>query len=268
MNKAKRMRPLLGTFVEVGAHSTTDVAPALDAAFHAIEKIQALLSFHDPGSDLSKLNAAQGGEVVLHPLSARVLRLAQAMTRASGGRFNCTVGGTLVQKQLLPDHGFAPYLSRGEADDLIVQGRKAKLRRPVLVTLDGLAKGYAVDCAIRALQQRGASAGWVNAGGDLRVFGDLVLPVQRREEDGRMTLLGGLRNAALASSGARSKPSADFPGWIVGEAGAPAIGMWSVMARTAWRADALTKVACVAAHEEREGVVRRLGGRLVEGVAT
>ena len=259
------MRPLLGTFVEVGAHSMTNVAPALNAAFQAIEKIQALLSFHDPRSDLSKLNAAQGGEVTLHPLSARVLRLAWAMMRASGGRFNCTVGGTLVRKQLLPDHGFKEYLDLGEADDLFVHGCTARLRRPVLITLDGLAKGYAVDCAIRALRHKGASAGWVNAGGDLRVFGDLVLPVQRREEGGGMKLLGGLRNAALASSGVRSKPSADFPGWIVGHAGAPTPGAWSVMARTAWRADALTKVACVAAHEEREDVVRRLGGRLVEG---
>src|SRR5437764_6578478 len=39
-------------------------------------------------------------------------------------------------------------------------------------SLDGIAKGFAVDRAVECLQDAGIAAGVVNAGGDLRVFGD------------------------------------------------------------------------------------------------
>jgi FAD:protein FMN transferase len=267
VNKLKRMRPLLGTYVEIGAQSAqTRLAPAVDAAFEAIQQVQSLLSFHDAGSDLSRLNAAHGEEVMLRPHSLRMMRLAKAVTRVSSGRFNCTVGGTLVRKGVLPDHGIKNYLDSGNADDIELRGNKVRLRRPVLLTLDGIAKGYAVDCAIQVLQQHGVEAGWVNAGGDLRVYGDLILPVQRREMNGEFSALGGLRNAAIATSCVRKTPDADFPAWIVGALHVPVSGIWSVLARTAWRADALTKVAGVASEHEREALIRDLGGKLIEGM--
>jgi FAD:protein FMN transferase len=268
MNKVKRMRPLLGTFVEVGAQSAHTIPEsAVNAAFAAVERVQVLLSFQDAESDLSRLNRAGGEAVALHPLSLRVLRLAQNMTCASNGLFNCTVGGALVRKGMLPDHGTGAWMDSGEAGDIELRGDKARLQRPVLVTLDGIAKGYAVDYAMRAMQRHGVEAGWVNAGGDLRVFGDLVLPVHRREMDGSHARLGGLRQAAIATSCVREAPDAAFPAWIVADAHPPAPGVWSVLARTAWRADALTKVASIAQRGERAGLIRKLGGRLVDGVA-
>lgn len=272
VNQVKRMRPMLGTFVEIGAQSAhampeSAMDVAVTAAFAAVEQVQALLSFHDAKSDLSRLNHAGGKVVTLHPLSLRVLRLARNMTSASGGLFNCTVGGDLVRLGVLPDHGCGAPLACGTADDIELHGATARLRRPVLVTLDGIAKGYAVDCAIRALKRRGAAAGWINAGGDLRAFGDIVLPIQRREIDGSHAALGGLREAAIATSSVKRSFDATFPGWIVGASHTPTVGVWSVLARTAWRADALTKVASLADEEIRAGLIRKLGGRLVEGAA-
>lgn len=265
LQQQKRMRPLLGTLVEVGVRTAADPLPAIEAAFAAMAEVHDLLSFHDTRSDLSRLNRARGKAVRLHPLSLRVLHLARSMTHASGGRFNCTVGGAVVRQGVLPDHGVNDSLDAGAAEDIELDGAHARLRRPLLITLDGIAKGYAVDRAIRALRRNGAEAGWVNAGGDLRAFGDLVLPIQRREMDGRHTLMGGLRGAALASSCVRTVPDADFPAWIVGTHAEP--GVWSVLASTAWRADALTKVAGVTPPHERAALVRRLGGQLVEAAA-
>src|SRR2546421_10195384 len=45
-------------------------------------------------------------------------------------------------------------------------------RSPVALDFGGIAKGYAIDRATDALLARGCAAGLVNAGGDLRVFGD------------------------------------------------------------------------------------------------
>jgi thiamine biosynthesis lipoprotein len=258
------MRPLLGTFVEIGFHPAGgDQAAVLDA-FAAIEEVQRRLSFQDPDSELSSLNRCGADFVALSPLAARVLRLARAMTAASDGLFNCTLGGALVRRGVLPDHGFGEMVDAGGAADIEIRGRAARLARPVRLTLDGIAKGFAVDLAVRVLRRAGLRAGWVNAGGDLRVFGPLTLPVHRREDGGALLPLGGLRDAAIASSAVRSRTDARFPGMIVSAAGnrlAP--GVWSVLARHAWRADALTKVAALAPDATRQALLRRLGGQLV-----
>jgi thiamine biosynthesis lipoprotein len=43
----------------------------------------------------------------------------------------------------------------------------------------------------------------------------------------------------------------------------PHSGVWTVVARRAWRADALTKVAALAPAQDRLDTVQRLGGRLI-----
>jgi thiamine biosynthesis lipoprotein len=266
MPELRRLRPLLGTYVEVGARAQQEAVAeaAIAAAYDSLALAQARWSFHDPVSELSRLNARPGQAVPLAACTLRLLRLARAMTAASGGRFNCTVGGALVLRGALPDHGPGLPLHQGDADDLELGGGWARLRRAVRITLDGIAKGYAVDLAVQALRRAGAEGGWVNAGGDLRVFGDCVLPVSRRESDGRTTALGRLRNAALASSRAASRPSSDFPACLVG-ARAAEHEVLSVLARSAWRADALTKVAAALADDtEREHWVSRLGGHCVK----
>jgi len=66
-----------------------------------------------------------------------------------------------------------------------------------------IAKGYAVDCAIDALRAGGCYAGLVNAGGDLRVFGDATQTVIVRVQ-GHMHALA-LNNAAIAISDPHSQ---------------------------------------------------------------
>jgi thiamine biosynthesis lipoprotein len=262
----RRMRPLLGTFVEIGLRSTAIDESAMRAAFRAIEQVQRALSFQDPDSELSRLNRSPGRFVALSPGALRVLRLARAMTSASGGLFDCTLGGLLVRRGVLPDHGGGELLDSGIAGDIELEGDRARLARPVRVTLDGIAKGYAVDCAVNALRHCGVQTGWVNAGGDLRAFGTLVLPVSRRESDGALRPLGGLREAAIASSAVgHGRADRRFPGTILDATGRrSAPGVWSVLARRAWRADTLTKVAALAPDTSREALLGRLGGRLVK----
>ena len=294
MNELRRMRPLLGTFVEVGARAPA-VTTAIDAAFASIERAQARWSFHDIESELSRLNNAPNTCVVLHPQTLRLLRISKLLMQRSEGAFDFTVGGQLVLKGVLPDHGGPSPLPRGIADDIefgwefdeefgkgLVKGW-ARLRRPIRITLDGIAKGFAIDCAIHALRCNGAVAGWINAGGDLRVFGDLALPVQRRELDGRLTSLGSLRKAAMASSRVAptnttstntntsedDEENASFPSCIVAPAGQqPETGIWTVMARSAWRADALTKVAATVSASQRHAVIAQLGGCLIDAPLT
>lgn len=264
MPDIRRMRPLLGTYVEVAACGPLAVA-GIAAAFASLELSQARWSFQARDSELSRLNAEPGCWVALSSSTLQLLRLARAMAGVSGGRFDTTVGGSLVLDGHLPDHGGPVPLRRGEAADIELGFRRARLRRPVRLTLDGIAKGYAVDLAVRALCRAGVSSGSVNAGGDLRVFGGMATPVQRREADGRLTPLGRVREAALASS-RTGRPGSDFPACVVGAIGSAegrAHEVVTVMAATAWRADALTKVAAATPTHERASAIAALGGHLV-----
>jgi thiamine biosynthesis lipoprotein len=175
----RRARPLLGTLVEVGCG---DVAQA-NAAFDAVERVQRLMSRFDAGSDLGRFQALGAGEsLVVDPWTAEVLRAAGELQRASGGLFDVTLGS-------------APA---GWALD---GNRLHKLTADVRLDLGGIAKGYAVDRAVEALQVAGGTAGWVNAGGDLRVFGELDLPIRLRDErSGGVREFGTLRDGALATS--------------------------------------------------------------------
>ena len=265
MNYLRRMQPLLGTFVEVGVAEGPAAGSSIDSAFAAVAEVHRLMSYQDPDSDLSRLNRGNGRPVPLRKLTVNLLRLARALMQASGGRFNCTVGGALERLGMLPAPDVDAPLEHGDADDIVItDGHSARLRRPVHVTLDGIAKGFAVDRAIAALRARGMASGWVNAGGDLRVFGSIPLPLTLRETDG-FRVIGEIANGAAATSITRDRPDTSFPGRIVSTSDAQVHrGSWTVLARQAWRADALTKVAALLPPTQRAATIRRLGGTLLE----
>jgi thiamine biosynthesis lipoprotein len=104
-------------------------------------------------------------------------------------------------------------------------------------SLDGIAKGFAVDRAVEVLQTAGVRAGMVNAGGDLRVFGDAFEEVYARPPHDPDTLvyLGRLRDAAVATSAAALLVDPRARGRAC-----PATGA-TVIAADCMTADALTK---------------------------
>jgi thiamine biosynthesis lipoprotein len=257
----RRMRPLLGTFVEVAVRDESAIAIlAVERAYESIECVHHTLSFHDPNSELSRINLNPGVFVSISRSTSHVLRLAIAMMRASRGAFDFTVGGELQLQGRLPRHDDREPLARGTVRDLELHDRRARILRPIRITVDGIAKGYAVDLAVRAMRRAGACAGWINAGGDLRAFGNIRVPLHVRSGDNHLTPVGLIENVAVATS--HTDSSNRFPGHIVARDGeALETGVWTVMARHAWRADALTKVAALTVASDRERVVASLGGR-------
>ena len=254
----RRCRSLLGTFVEVRATAPTSAQAerALHAAFAAITRVQELMSFHDPASDLSRLNRAAARRVVrVHAWTHLVLRRAQKLHAATGGLFDIATAPALVRGGWLPRDGVA--LPRGAAtatDILLLIDSRVRFRRPLLLDLGGIAKGFAVDQAVVALRRCGATAGTVNAGGDLRVFGPLPETVHVRlpESPGTLMPVVVVRDAAVATSAhyfarrqvngvARAPIFHPLCRQLAGEARSV-----TVQARTCWLADALCKVVWLA----------------------
>lgn len=269
MTETKRMRPLLGTFIEIGVLSNnTNVNKIVTETFNIIEQVQTLLSFHNPDSQLTKLNQSGNLGIDLDPISADVLKLALDITKRSHGEFNCTIGGALVNKGILPNHhDKEALLACGNENDVILKGKHARLVRPVIITLDGIAKGYAVDLAIDYLQDQGIESAWVNAGGDMRMYGQITLPVYQRQIDQSIVYLGEFANTAIATSSNELDYDPRSPGMILDNNYLSAkTGVWTINASLTWLADALTKVACI--NQSPKNRIVELGGTLLLGNST
>jgi thiamine biosynthesis lipoprotein len=202
----RRVRPLLGTLVEVSAWGEAGaVRSAIESAFAAIGKVHRLMSVHDPASDVARVNReAHERPVRVHPWTAEVLRLALRLQGESCGSFDCGIGSRLEKAGFLPagTASAARSASASECNIHIAASNVVRLRRPLCLDLGGIAKGYAVDRAVEALRQPGIAAGSVNAGGDLRVFGLTGFPIMVRDPllPGRLVHLLTLSEGAVATS--------------------------------------------------------------------
>lgn len=244
-----RARPLLGTIVEISAESPP--VHAIDAAFAAIAGVHARMSFHEPGSDLSRLNArAAQMPVRVSPLTFAVLHAAQRFHRASQGLFDCTVARELVAWQLLPGELPEVSLTGGMEDVLMLPDCHVSFRRPLLLDLGGIAKGFAVDMAIHALRRAGVQEACVNAGGDLRVIGRQarLMHVRAPDDPQRLVPVGCLSQGAMATSGiyhsSRCVAGREVSALVDAGSRQPLLlpRSYTVLARTCMVADALTKV--------------------------
>ncbi|MBR1088203.1 FAD:protein FMN transferase [Bradyrhizobium manausense] len=242
----KRARPLLGTFVEIEAAGLAerDLERAVNAAFEAIARVHRLMSFHEPDSDVSRLNRnAVSGPVVVDRWTARVLHWARTVFEATGGLFDCAVGYELMQSGVLPSRGLDHVESGTFAAVEHLGDDRFRFSAPIAIDFGGIAKGFAVDRAIAILRARSVREAVVNAGGDMRTIGPAPQTVYIRcpETNTRVVRVGLLRNAAIATSAALATV-----GKRGGTAGVPAAKLqrcaFSVVAPTCLVADALTKV--------------------------
>ena len=184
-----------------GPHAENAVAQA----FRAVEQVHALMSYHDPASEVSRLNR----EAALRPLSVhawtwQVLSAAREFAVASNGLFDITTAPTLTRLGYLPRHSDFPRAS-GHAswrDIELLPQQRVRFARPLRMDLGGIAKGFAVDKAIEALRAQGADAGRVNAGGDLRLFGlgAETVHVRHPQMPSQVLPLAELRDGAAATS--------------------------------------------------------------------
>jgi FAD:protein FMN transferase len=257
----RRAQALLGTFVEIDVTdaSRSRAESAVEAAFSAVADVHRLMSFHDADSDLSRLNrAASSGAVSVHPWTYAVLEMAVEINRHSAGAFDIGVAPALQRMGQLPGTSQVSSSPAGiptvNAIELLADNH-VRFRHPaVLIDLGGIAKGFAVDRAIEALQSRGVRSGMVNAGGDLAAFGSdaRVVHIRDPRSPDRLLCQVEVSNQALASSARRFDPfqSDDTTDTAVIEPKTqmPARAAYgaTVRASSCMVADALTKVVMVA----------------------
>jgi thiamine biosynthesis lipoprotein len=272
----RRAKPLLGTLVDISVEAM-DVGcaqRALADAFAEIATVHRLMSFHEPGSDLARLNrAAVGAQVEVDFRTAQVLHHAAAFTAESGGAFDVEVADVLIGFGLLPPTAqCAPSaatsgMPRNQAPP--AAARCLVTRGPRRIDLGGIAKGYAVDRAIDMLVRLGVRSALVNAGGDLRHVGNASAEIHLRDpaDPSQRAASITLANTALASSatsGLADASPARSSMLIDRRCSTPlALGAGvSIVAPTCLLADMLTKVVLVTG-DTAHPMLQRHGGQVV-----
>lgn len=156
----------------------------IGAADITLRSLEAKMSVYLKDSEISRLNQAQARmPVTLSPETMEVLLASRKFFALTGGTFDVTC------KPIVDLWKRAAKNNRLPSDNALAQARKScgwdkivlggvlgensveKLDTSAGVDLGGIAKGYAIDLAVKAMKQAGAIGGIVNVGGDVRCFG-------------------------------------------------------------------------------------------------
>ncbi len=158
----------------------TDVAAQAAAeAFKRVSELNNILSDYEPESELNRLSRSSGQnlEVKVSPELWKVLAMAQQRAKESDGAFDVSVGPlvTLWRKarrdHRLPEPGsIREAIGRVGYENIVLNPRTQTVRLltpHMRLDLGGIAKGFALDEALRVLREHGCSRALVTGGGDM-----------------------------------------------------------------------------------------------------
>lgn len=217
LNYVSKTRPMMGTFVTVAVlDSSTDKATeAMEKAFAEMERLIPLLSRHESESPVSFLN--QNGYLKDMPGEFHeVMHKVKKVHQLTHGCFDVTVKPILdlyaehfAHSKMPPaDEEISRTLKRVGYKYLIHDREEIRFSREGMgISLDGIAKGFIVEKAIKKIKDMGIKHALINAGGDIQVLGDKgnsgpwKIAVQDPRERNKMVEIISLREGAIATSG-------------------------------------------------------------------
>ena len=285
LHRVRQTRTQMGTLVTISAvHPDAEGARRMVAdTFDEIERLEGLLSRHRVGTPVWSLNET-GAVRAPPPEVLEVVQQALDYWSLTSGAFDITIAPLLnLYNASFSETGAAPPQEEVRLALALVGSQHVEVsaseiafgKAGMAVTLDGIAKGYIVDRAVRVLRELGAERVLVNAGGDMASAGENLggdawrIGLQDpRAADGSLGVLQ-LRGESVATSG-------DYMQYLTpdmslhhildprtGSSPGHTSGV-SVVAPTAMAADALSTAALVLGPGEGMELLDRLDG--IEGM--
>jgi thiamine biosynthesis lipoprotein len=173
---------IMGTIVKQHIYGTSGELAASEAIIK-LRELEALLSFYNPKSDISKLNRSAGGQpVILNTETILLLEKSLMYARLTGGAFNIMVGPLV--KRWSASAGAIPIPSASEISSLLgliqYQDCLLDIRRNAvqlarigeMVDLGGIAKGYASDVVLAIYRRYGITSAIFDIGGNIGLIGN------------------------------------------------------------------------------------------------
>jgi len=166
------------SFKVVTTKSSIEVNNSMNMAFQAFRKVEDICSRFNQESEVMQLLNHVGVPVVVSDILFEAIRFAYEVAKLTKGVFDPTVGFTLES------YGFnRHYLTREKIEsnlepitpisykDIVLnnENKTVLLKKPLIIDLGAVAKGFAIDLAARALNQ--FEGYLIDAGGDIYAGG-------------------------------------------------------------------------------------------------
>jgi thiamine biosynthesis lipoprotein len=205
----KETQVMMGTFVQV----TSPEKSAAGIVFSEIKRIEDLLSKYNPDSEVSRLNKL--GKLKVSPDTFYIIKKSKEFCEISDGAFDISVGplvdlwGFTAQNYSIPkDEKIKNTLNLIGCDKIILKYNDNVVEfktSGTKIDLGAIAKGYALDCAVNKLKERGIKNCLINAGGQVYALGEKFgLPWKVAIRNPRSLRLGeilALKDRSISTSG-------------------------------------------------------------------
>jgi len=181
LQKVSLTRLGMGTFITITVMDPSRVKAeeAIERAFDEIDHVASLMDRYRTDSPVAILN--QEGRINhVPPHVSYVVSRSLYYYKKTKGAFDITVKPLIdLYNRYIEDYRSLPGQKEVDRALKLVDGSAISLDNGAIhfkkegmgITLDGIAKGYVVDRAIRIIQQNGIQHALVDAGGDIRATG-------------------------------------------------------------------------------------------------
>ena len=201
----------LYTFMSFTAYGK-NCEKAVDAAIDEVERLDALLSTGKETSEVSRINAAGGGEVSED--TAVILQEAMEVYQRTEGLFDVSIyplmelWGFPSQEYHVPTREeLLEVLSLVDASKIAFDGTYIKLLEGQRIDFGGIAKGYTSARVMDIFQECGIHSGMVTLGGNVQVLNKKLdgskwqVAIRDPEHEGKILGVLGVENQAVITSG-------------------------------------------------------------------
>ena len=201
----------MDTFMSFTAYGK-NCEKAVDAAIDEVERLDALLSTGKETSEVSRINAAGGGEVSED--TAVILQEAMEVYQRTEGLFDVSIyplmelWGFPSQEYHVPTRKeLLEVLSLVDASKIAFDGTYIKLLEGQRIDFGGIAKGYTSARVMDIFQEYGIHSGMVTLGGNVQVLNKKLdgskwqVAIRDPEHEGKILGVLGVENQAVITSG-------------------------------------------------------------------
>ncbi len=174
----KKTKIIMDTVVEINFNSRAKNEEAfMDSLFSVIKKYDNILSYYKEGTELQKLNSADKDSLSINNDFYQMLKMSKYLYGISAGHFDTTIG-TLTdlwnfEKAIVPDSSQIRKAQKYVGFNKIKFGENYLIKmKNMKMNFGAIAKGYIIDKVYEKMRaNKNIVSGFINAGGDIRIFG-------------------------------------------------------------------------------------------------
>ena len=177
------------TIYDMEGMSEDKAAGIIDQAFAGIREYENMLSRTVEGSDVYRINHAEGKSTEVSAETLDVIHTGLLMAELSGGKFDITVGALTDLWKFTSDNPSVPEdqeirkaLETVGYENITMKGNEVGLSdSETRIDLGGVAKGYIADKTGEYMEAQGVTKAIINLGGNITAIGE-------KEEDTPWTI--------------------------------------------------------------------------------